>query len=295
MKNKSLTAYLIIITLLSIGFIVLMKSLGQQGNSLAALYMLGPALAAIITRIFFHNKKFKDANLRFGKAKDYFKFWGVSLAISILTVGIYTLLGSIRWDLSGQVFLNQLAQQFALTGQSINDLPPGFTPQTMLIIFFIGELTIFNFLPGIIAGFGEEFGWRGLMFPQMYKIKPWVGFIVGGLVWYAWHIPLTFIIPQTHDFTLTQTIFNGIVLAIGSICTHTFLAYVYTKSQNIWVTSLAHATLNNVARSFAYFIVLQNQLGANIGLTILMLIIVAALYFSKEWHVFENYFSKKTD
>ncbi|MDD5341126.1 MAG: CPBP family intramembrane metalloprotease [Patescibacteria group bacterium] len=293
MKHKSLIAYLVIITLLSAVFIVLMKLLGQKGNYLAAFYMLGPAIAAIITRLFFYDKKFKDANLRFGKVKNYFKFWAIALSITVLSLVIYTLLGSISWDFSGQVFLGQLAKQFALTGQNINNLPAGLTPQLMLIIYFIGGLTIFNILPGVITGFGEEFGWRGFMFPQMYKIKPWVAFIVGGLIWYAWHIPLVLVIAQTQTFTIAQTILNVAVLAIGSICTHTFLAYVYVKSKNVFVASVTHITLDNVARSFAYFIIIQNQITANIGLAITMLIVVAVLYFSKEWKVFENYFNKR--
>jgi len=173
MKNKPLIIYLTIITLLSGGFIVLIKLLGQKGNYLAAFYMMGPSIAAVITRVFFYEKKFKDANLKFGKVKDYAKFWAISLVIAIFSFLIYTLLGSIKWDFSGQVFLDQLAQQFALTGKNINDLPSGFTPKIMLVLFFIGGLTIFNILPGIVTGFGEEFGWRGFMFPQMYRIKPW--------------------------------------------------------------------------------------------------------------------------
>jgi hypothetical protein len=35
----------------------------------------------------------------------------------------------------------------------------------MLMIYFVGGLTIFNLVPGIITGFGEEFGHRGFMFP----------------------------------------------------------------------------------------------------------------------------------
>lgn len=289
MKNKPLIAFLIIITLLSAGFIALMKALGQQGNYLAGLYMLGPAIAAIITRIFFYENKFKDANLSFGRARDYVKFWAIALGISILSISIYTLLGSITWDFSGQAFLNQLAEQFALSGQNINDLPAGLTPQMMLIIYFIGGLTIFNILPGIITGFGEEFGWRGFMFPRMYKIKPWIAFIVGGLIWYAWHVPLVLVISQSQDFTLAQTVLNISALAMGAICTHAFFAYAYIKSNNVWVASVTHITLDNAARSFSYFVILQNQLTANIGLAIAMLTVVAILYFSKEWKVFENY------
>lgn len=292
MKNKQLIIYLIVITLLSAGFIVLIKLMGQKGNYLGAFYMMGPAIAAFITRVFFYKNKFKDANLRFGKVKDYIKYWAISVGISILSFAIFTLLGSIKWDFSGQAFLSQLAQQFALTGKNINDLPPGFTPQIMLLLFFIGGLTIFNIIPGIITGFGEEFGWRGLMFPQMYKIKPWIAFIIGGLIWYAWHIPLVLVFPQIQSFTLLQTIINLGILSLGSICTFTFMAYVYVKSENIFVVSVAHITLDNVARSFGYFVIVQNQIMANLGLTITMLLVVAAIYFSKEWQVFKNYFNK---
>jgi uncharacterized protein len=292
MKNKTLIIYLIIITILSTGFIVLIKMLGQKGNYLGAFYMMGPAIAAFITRLFFYEKKFKDANLKFGKIKDYLKYWAIAVGISISSFLIFTLLGSIKWDFSGQTFLSQLTQQFALTGKNINDLPPGFTPKIMLVLFFIGGLTIFNIFPGIVTGFGEEFGWRGLMFPQLYRIRPWIAFLIGGMIWYVWHIPLVLVFPQVQSFTLLQTIINICILSIGSICTFTFMAYVYIKSENIFVVSVAHITLDNVARSFSYFVIVQNQIMANLGLTITMLLVVAIIYYSKEWQVFRNYFSK---
>ncbi|GAW91700.1 CPBP family intramembrane glutamic endopeptidase [Calderihabitans maritimus] len=296
MKHKSLIIYLVITTVLSAGFIVLMKFVGQKGFFLAQFYMLGPAIAAIITRAFFYENKFKDANLKIGKPKYYLQFWAIASGITVLSYVIFTLLGAISWDFTGQSFLDNLAKQLASTGQDINkNLPPGFTPQMMLWLFFIGGLTIFNLFPGIITGFGEEFGWRGFMFPQLYKIKPWVAFIIGGLIWYAWHIPLVLLFPQTYGYTLWQTMLNVVTLAIGSICTFTFLAYVYIKTENIFVTSVAHITLNNSARSFAYFAIVQNQLLANIGLTITMLIVVAVLFYSKKLKVFEEYFKKKCD
>jgi membrane protease YdiL (CAAX protease family) len=129
------------------------------------------------------------------------------------------------------------------------------------------------------------------MFPQLYRIKPWVAFIIGGLIWYAWHIPLVLVLSEAQSLTILQTIMNIFILAIGSLCTFTFLAYVYIKSENIFVVSVAHVTLNNVARSFGYFVIVQNQIMANIGLTITMLIAVAVIYFSKEKQVFNNYFN----
>lgn len=265
--------------------------LGQQGAYLAQFYMLTPAIAAIITRLFFYKPKFSDANLRFGKLGDYFKFWIISVCIMVLSYILFTLLGGITWDFTGQIFLNRLTKQFAAAGQDINaSLPPGFTPMTMLMIYFIGGLTIFNILPGIITGFGEEFGHRGFMFPYLYKIKPWVGIIIGGLIWYAWHLPLILVIPQTAQTPFWQNLLDFIVLAIGSVCTFTYLAYVYVKSRSVWVTSLAHIAMNNSASSFSYFAVIQNQILANMGLTLTMMIVVAVLFFKKELDIFPKYF-----
>ena len=291
MKKSPLAIYFIILFALCAAVIIGAKMLGQQGAYLAQFYMLTPAIAAIITRLFFYEPKFTDANLRFGKLSDYFRFWTASIGITALSYVFFTLLGSITWDFTGQVFLNRLAEQFAAAGQDINaSLPPGFTPMMMLMIFFIGGLTIFNILPGIITGFGEEFGHRGFMFPHLYRIKPWMGIIVGGLIWYVWHLPLALVLPQTAQYPLWQNLLNFIILAVGSICTFTYLAYVYVKSRSIWVTSLAHIAMNNSAASFSYFAVIQNQVLANVGLTLTMIIVVAVLYFKKELEIFPKYF-----
>jgi membrane protease YdiL (CAAX protease family) len=288
MKKKPLIPYLILITLLSAGFIIGMKLAGKAGNYLAGAYMLGPAIAAAITRLFFYEKKFRDAHLGFGKLKDYLRFWGITMVIVLISYVVYTVLGSISWDFSGDTFLTQLKEQMALSGQNIDDLPAGMTPQMMLIIFFVGGLTLFN-IPMTLAGFGEEFGWRGILFPQLCRTRLITGFIVGGLIWFAWHIPLTLVMPNTTEFTLWQQIANGLVLAVGSIFTFVFFAYVYVKSGTIWVAAFVHAVFNNGARSFAYFATVENQLLANVGLALTMLAVVAFLYFKNEFAVFEAF------
>ena len=292
MKKKPLIAYLVLITLISGGFIVGMKQMGKAGNYLAGAYMLGPAIAAAITRLFFYEARFRDAHLGLGRLKDYLRFWGITLVVVLISYVMYTILGSISWDFSGEIFLGQLKEQMALSGQDIDNLPAGMTPRMMLFIFLVGGLTVFN-IPMMIAGFGEEFGWRGFLFPRLCRARLETGFIVGGLIWFLWHVPLIFIMPDTLDFTPWQHIVNGIVLAIGSICTFVFFAYVYAKSGSIWVVSLVHAVFNNGSRSFSYFAKVENQLLANVGLAVTMLGVVVFLHSKKEFKVFEEFFTKE--
>src|SRR5512134_2166285 len=157
MKQKSLAIYFVLLILLSAAWIAGAKLLGEQGRYLAQVYMMTPAIAALITRLFFYENRFKDANLRFGRLSDYGRYWLISVAITILSYVLFTLFGAITWDFTGNAFLERLSEQFAATGQDMEtSLPPGFTPQMMLMIYFLGGLTVFKILTGIITGSGEE-------------------------------------------------------------------------------------------------------------------------------------------
>lgn len=291
MNQKSLAIYFVVLIILSATWIVGAKLLGEQGRYLAQAYMMTPAIAALITRLFFYENRFKDANLRFGLLSDYGRYWLISVAITMLSYVLFTLFGAIAWDFTGNVFLGRLSQQFAAVGQDMEaSLPTGFTPQMMLMIYFFGGLTVFNILPGMITGFGEEFGHRGFMFPALYRIKPWVGIFVGGLIWYAWHWPVALIAPQTAEMSVGQSVLNFFILGIGSICTFIYLVYIYVKSRSVWVTSFAHIAMNNSAAAFSYFVVLQNQLLANLGLALTMVIVAIILYRRNLLAAMEDYF-----
>lgn len=292
MKRQPLTPYLLLVALISGTFIVAMKLMGKSGNYLGGAYMLTPAIAALITRLFFHEARFRDAHLAFGRAKDYVRFWAITLGIVAISYVVYTALGSISWDLSGSTFLEQLREQMALSGKSIDDLPSGMTPKMMLVIFFFGGLTLFN-IPMIVAGFGEEFGWRGLLFPLLCRGHLARGFIIGGCIWFAWHVPLMFVMPAAAPSTPSQHAANAAVLAAGSIFTFIFFAYAYARSGSIWVAALVHAVFNNGARSFAYFATVENQLLANLGLTLTMLGVVVFLYLRNQFTVFEEFLAER--
>lgn len=80
------------------------------------------------------------------------------------------------------------------------------------------------------------------------------------------------------------------ILAVGSVCTFTYLAYVYVKTQSVFVTSIAHIAMNNASMSLSYFVIVRDQFLANIGTTLVMLLIVVILHLRKEFDVFPHYF-----
>ncbi len=293
MKKRPLAAYLILVTVLSGGLILLMKVMGQKGLYIGQFYMFTPAIAAVITRALFYEKGFSDARLNIGRLRYYIRFYALTLAVVAGCYLAYWAFSAVSWDFTGNTFLSTLATQMEATGTDINDLPLGLTPKMMLLLFVIGGLTVFN-IPFTISGFGEEFGWRGFMLPLVYRLtSPYKAFLICGLIWFAWHTPLVLVFPKTQHMTAAENIVNVIVLATGSVATFVFLAYVLAESGSIWVASFVHAVLNNASRSLGYFAVVDNQVLANIALTMVMVAAVLALYFSGRLRVFRGFFSSE--
>jgi membrane protease YdiL (CAAX protease family) len=291
MKRHPLAAYLALVTVLSGGLILLMKLLGQRGFYIAQFYMFTPAIAAVIARIFFYDRRFSDARLNIGRLKDYLRFYGLTLVIVAACYLGYWLFRAVSWDFTGDTFLSTLGAQMEATGQDINDLPLGLTPKITLVLFAVGGLTVFN-IPFTISGFGEEFGWRGYMLPLFYRLaRPWRAFIICGLIWFTWHTPLVLVFPRLEQMTAAESILNVIILAVGSVATFIFLAYVFARSGSIWVASFAHAVLNNASRSLGYFAVVESQVLANLALTAVMVAAVLVLQAKGSLRVLNEFFS----
>ena len=72
---------------------------------------------------------------------------------------------------------------------------------------------------------------------------------------------------------------------IGSICVHTYFCYIYAKSGSILVPSVAHIAMNNAVSALSYFVDLQDQFTANIAQYLVMVLVVAFLYFRKELRI----------
>lgn len=292
MKNNPLLFYFALLILISGGIILTIASLGQKGLYFAQLYMLTPAIAAILTRLFFYKPKFSDAYLKLGKGKHWLQFWFVSALLAAISYLFFTVMGAVTWDWSGQAFLDKLAEQFSQAGQKMEDtLPPGFTPQNMLTLYVIGNFTLFNILPGLITGMGEEFGHRGMMYKLMAEKNLKVALIAGGIFWFLWHLPLGFVMPVKLNFSGLEIAANVLIQATGSICTHIYLAYVLIKTKSIWIAALAHITFNNVSTALGFFVSIENQTVANAGLVLTMLLAVAIGFWKfKFWETLKTGF-----
>ena len=79
-------------------------------------------------------------------------------------------------------FVRQTAEAFGLGG----------APDWVVIAMFVVLTGTTGMLSGVAAATGEEIGWRGFLVPELAKVLPFTGVaLVSGLIWAAWHYPIT--------------------------------------------------------------------------------------------------------
>ena len=156
------------------------------GQLIVAAVMWVPALATVLTIKFVTREGFAIVNFRFGSWKPYLTS---GLLVPICFVFIYGLtwllgLGQPDWEL----------EQFLATIRSAagTDLPPMPSPALVLPVLFVVTLVIAPFINGLF-GFGEELGWRGYLLPKLMVLGKLKAYLLLGIVWGLWHLPLILI------------------------------------------------------------------------------------------------------
>ncbi len=190
-----------------------------------AVVMLFPALAALITRLV-TKQGFKDALLELnimGNVKYYVLAFTMPMVYSAL----------------GYLIL------YAYCGADFSEI---FTLDYFWDNLPMALATMGATIPTIIVYFGEEWGWRGYLVPQLEKlIGAPAAVIVGGIIWGLWHAPVTI---SGHNFGIDYEGFPylGILLMVVScVFTGIFLTFITMRTKSVFPAVLAHGMNNNAS------------------------------------------------
>lgn len=99
----------------------------------------------------------------------------------------------------------------------------------------------------LIAGLGEEPGWRGFALPRLEaRYAPVIATAVLGFVWAMWHLPLVFVDPRfPHGFA---SVAPQVLLALLTMLTIFFYAFFYTwvynRTRSVLLCMLLHGSFN---------------------------------------------------
>lgn len=205
----SVPAYLLILTGISTAYILLMYC---------------PGTAALVT-LLLCRLGFGEVGLRFPK----FRYFAIALLLVVAsTLPLYLLVwftGFGRFSLAA-----------IKDNPDLKSLPIG--PMGILALN-----AVFGIPVNLFAAFGEEFGWRGFLVPQLRKTTTfWRLALFTGIVWAVWHWPLIVLgeynaasIPRWASVVFFTT---GVVLAgIG-------FAWLRLASGSIWPCVVMHGVGN---------------------------------------------------
>jgi membrane protease YdiL (CAAX protease family) len=123
--------------------------------------------------------------------------------------------------------------------------PPGVSnPAVILLAGAVQSVLLAPFL-AILLGFGEEYGWRGLLQTQLVRIGRIRGVLLVGVIWGAWHWPLILmgydypghpalgVVLMTLDATGIAVVLGYAVLRSGSVLLAAYLPAVNDQVVNL--------------------------------------------------------------
>ena len=175
--------------------------------------------------------------------------WFAPVVLTALGAALYFLVFPKHFDLSGGYVL-AIGGEEALDQMKAQGIPYS-------IYTLIGVISSITYAPliNMFVALGEEIGWRGFLYPQLKagfgRKKGW---LLGGIIWGAWHWPLIWLIGYEYGAAAGNSIgyegfpVTGMLLfcinAVGLGILHDRL---YEKSGSIWVPSLFHGAFNAAA------------------------------------------------
>ena len=217
------------------------------GQLITAGMMFVPALAALLS-----GTGLKDMGWRLRIRKDLrilLAAWFAPLILTAAGAALYFLVFPGHFDLSGS-YLAASGGAEALEQMEAQ----GVSYPVYALISAAGAVTYAPFINALTA-LGEEIGWRGFLYPQLKaRFGRRKGWILGGIVWGAWHWPLIRLIGYEYGaaagnaagyagFPVTGMLLFCVITAGWGIL-HDRL---YERSGSIWVPAVFHGAINAAA------------------------------------------------
>jgi membrane protease YdiL (CAAX protease family) len=157
---------------------------------------------------------------------------GVPVLVA-LAIAISAALGVVSLDLhSFSLFQHQLA------GARKVPISTG----TLVVLQIVSAVLVAPFINAIPA-FGEEWGWRGWLLPRLTRFGILPGLLLSGLIWGAWHAPLTLLgynYPALGGWA--APFFAVFCVILGAL-----FGWLRLRSGSVWPSVIAHGSLNATA------------------------------------------------
>ena len=216
--------------------------------ALIAISMFFPTLGALAAH--FASKPEERINLAYKpRIKENVRFYLLAwFAPAVLTLLGIVLFFAINPQLFDPTMMTYLESTAAAAGVPLEEITAGMPDvRIVLLAVVFASLTYAPFI-NMIPAFGEELGWRGMLFPTLCeRMSQRAAVLVSGVIWGLWHAP---VIAMGHNYGMGYAGFPiaGILTMIVA-CTAlgSMMCYLRMKTGSVWPCALAHGAVNAIA------------------------------------------------
>ena len=210
---------------------------------LVAIAMFFPLVGALVAN--FACKPEERINLCFrplirGNVRSYLLAWLAPSVLSVLGAALFFLVNP-------QLFDPTMSSAAASLGAEASASLPTDQMPLILAATIVSAIVVAPFI-NMIPAFGEEAGWRGMLFPTLCeRMSQRNAALLSGIIWGIWHAP---IIAMGHNYGMNYLGFpwTGIlVMTIACIAIGICLSYLRVRTQSVWPCALAHGSINAFA------------------------------------------------
>ena len=250
-NQKQVTRYLLVTFglayLIQFPAAPLYRSNRSAAQLVLAAMMFVPALGVLLSGADFKGMGWKPRIRK--NVRPILFAWFAPLLLTVVGAVLYFLLFPQHFDLSGSYAV-------ALGGPEVLEQMKGqgLSYPMYVLISAISSIAYAPLL-NMIAALGEEIGWRGFLYPQLKdRFGRTKGWLLGGVIWGAWHWPLIALVGYEYGAAAGNSagyagapvtgmlVFSVITAGLGVL--H---AWVYERSECIWLPALLHGAFNAAA------------------------------------------------
>ncbi len=175
--------------------------------------------------------------------------WFAPAILTAVGAALYFLVFPGHFDLSGRYVTASLGEE-ALAQMEAQGLT-----YPVYVLISIASGLIYAPLINTFVALGEEIGWRGFLYPQLKaKFGRQKGWLLGGVIWGAWHWPLIWLIGYEYGAAAGNSAGYVGFPVVGMLLFCVITAgwgilhdWLYEKSGSIWVPSIFHGAINAAA------------------------------------------------
>ncbi len=207
-------------------------------------YMWGPALAHILTRLvtrYGWKNLYLKPNIK-SAWKPLLAGWFIPGILSIAGVLVFFLIFPTYFDHDLSIITKQL------------DAVSVVISPTWIILAQTAFALVISAPINALATFGEEFGWRGFLLPELLALGKRKALLISSAIWGVWHWPM---ILMGHNYGLNYWGYPWLGLLVTvwfTLSIGIYFGWLSLKGKSVWPAVLAHGSLNGLASIGALFL-----------------------------------------